>query len=74
MIKFETIINFFDMENSAIANSSIICLFVLKNLILRYILTGEMPTDFSINYNTHLGMSNKVHYNASIPQQEKPEI
>ena len=38
--------------------------FVLKNLILNYIFTGEMPTNFSVNYNTHLGMSNEVHYDA----------
>ena len=40
---------------------------VLKTLIIRYILTGEMPTDFTVNYNTHLGMSNEVHYDATIP-------
>ena len=49
MIKFETIINFFDMENSAIANSSIICLFVLtynnewrKIELISYELTNEI--------------------------------
>ena len=45
---------------------------VLKTLIIRYILTGEMPTNFSVNYNTHLGMNNEVHYDASIPLEEKP--
>ncbi len=45
---------------------------VFKTLIIRYILTGEMPTDFTVNYNTHLGMSNKVHYDATIPLEEKP--
>ena len=45
---------------------------VLKTLIIRYILTGEMPTDFTVNYNTHLGMSNEVHYDATIPLEEKP--
>lgn len=55
------------LENDDVAK------YILKNLILRYILTGEMPTDFTINYNTHLGMSNEVHYDASIPLQEKPE-
>jgi hypothetical protein len=44
---------------------------VLKTLIIRFILTGEMPTDFSVNYNTHLGMSNEVHYDATIPLEEK---
>ena len=44
---------------------------VLKTLIIRYILTGEMPTDFTVNYNTHLGMSNEVHYDATIPLEEK---
>ena len=45
---------------------------VLKTLIIRYILTGEMPTDFTVNYNTHLGMSNEVHYDATIPLEPKP--
>ena len=33
-----------------------------------------MPTDFSVNYNTHLGMSNEVHYDASIPLQNPEEV
>ena len=45
---------------------------VLKTLIIRYILTQEMPTDFTVNYNTHLGMSNEVHYDATISLEEKP--
>jgi len=45
---------------------------VLKTLIIRYILTGEMPTDFTVNYNTHLGMSNEIHYDASIALEPKP--
>ena len=48
--------------------------YVLKNLILRYVLTGEMPTNFSVNYQTHLGMSNEVHYDASIPLQNPEEV
>ncbi len=54
------------LENDDIAKH------VLKTLITRYILTGEMPTDFTISENTHLGMSNEVHYDASIPLEEKP--
>ena len=45
---------------------------VLKTLIIRYILTGEMPTDFSISQNTHLGMTNEIHYDATIPLEDKP--
>ena len=56
------------LENDDVAK------FVLKNLIVRYVLTGEMPTDFSINYNTHLGMNNEVHYDASIPLQNPEEV
>jgi hypothetical protein len=48
--------------------------YILKNLILRYVLTGEMPTNFSVNYQTHLGMSNEVHYDASIPLQNPEEV
>ena len=55
------------LENDDIAKH------VLKTLIIRYILTGEMPTDFTVNYNTHLGMSNEVHYDATIPLEEKPD-
>jgi hypothetical protein len=54
------------LENDDIAKH------VLKTLIIRYILTGETPTDFTVNYNTHLGMSNEVHYDASIPLEDKP--
>ena len=54
------------LENDDIAKH------VLKTLIIRFILTGEMPTNFSVNYNTHLGMNNEVHYDASIPLEEKP--
>ena len=54
------------LENDDIAKH------VLKTLIIRYILTGEFPTDFTVNYNTHLGMSNEVHYDASIPLEPKP--
>jgi hypothetical protein len=56
------------LENDDVAK------FVLKNLIVRYVLTGKMPTDFSVNYNTHLGMSNEVHYDASIPLQNPEEV
>ena len=56
------------LENDDVAK------FVLKNLIIRYVLTGEMPMDFSVNYNTHLGMSNEVHYDASIPLQNPEEV
>ena len=56
------------LENDDVAK------FVLKNLIVRYVLTGEMPTDFSVNYNTHLGMSNEVPYDASIPLQNPEEV
>ena len=31
-----------------------------------------MPTDFTVNYNTHLGMSNEIHYDASIALEPKP--
>ena len=54
------------LENDDIAKH------VLKTLIIRYILTGEMPTDFTVNYNTHLGMSNEIHYDASIALEPKP--
>ena len=54
------------LENDDIAKH------VLKTLIIRYILTGEMPTDFTISQNTHLGMSNEVHYDATIPLEDKP--
>ena len=56
------------LENDDVAK------FVLKNLIVRYVLTGKMPTDFSIKYNTHLGMNNEVHYDASIPLQNPEEV
>jgi len=56
------------LENDDVAE------FVLKNLIIRSVLTGKMPTDFSVNYNTHLGMSNEVHYDASIPLQNPEEV
>jgi hypothetical protein len=55
------------LENDDIAKH------VLKTLIIRYILTQEMPTDFTVNYNTHLGMSNEVHYDASIALEPKPD-
>jgi hypothetical protein len=55
------------LENDDIAKH------VLKTLIIRYILTGEMPTDFTVNYNTHLGMSNEVHYDATIPLEAHPD-
>ena len=56
------------LENDDVAK------FVLKNLIVRYVLTEKMPTDFSINYTTHLGMNNEVHYDASIPLQNPEEV
>ena len=56
------------LENDDVAK------FVLKNLIIRYVLTGKMPTDFSVNYYTHLGMNNEVHYDASIPLQNPEEV
>ena len=56
------------LENDDVAK------FVLKNLIIRYVLTGKMPTDFSVNYTTHLGMNNEVHYDASIPLQNPEEV
>ena len=55
------------LENDDIAKH------VLKTLIIRYILTGEMPTDFSISQNTHLGMTNEIHYDATIPLEAHPD-
>ena len=64
----------YNKEDLELLEGDEVAKYFLKNLIIRYIFTGEMPTDFTINYQTHLGMSNEVHYDASIPLQEKPEI
>ena len=64
----------YNKEDLELLENDDVAKFVLKNLIIRYVLTGEMPTDFSVNYNTHLGMSNEVHYDASIPLQNPEEV
>jgi hypothetical protein len=64
----------YNKEDLELLENDDVAKFVLKNLIVRYVLTGEMPTDFSVNYNTHLGMSNEVHYDASIPLQNPEEV
>jgi hypothetical protein len=64
----------YNKEDLELLENDDVAKFVLKNLIIRYVLTGEMPTDFSVYYNTHLGMSNEVHYDASIPLQNPEEI
>ena len=64
----------YNKEDLELLENDDVAKFVLKNLILNYIFTGEMPTDFSVNYNTHLGMSNEVHYDASIPLQNPEEV
>ena len=64
----------YNKEDLELLENDDVAKFVLKNLIVRYVLTGQMPTDFSVNYNTHLGMSNEVHYDASIPLQNPEEV
>ena len=64
----------YNKEDLELLENDDVAKFVLKNLIVRYVLTGKMPTDFSINYNTHLGMSNEVHYDASIPLQSPEDV
>ena len=64
----------YNKEDLELLENDDVAKYVLKNLIIRYVLTGEMPTDFSVNYNTHLGMSNEVHYDASIPLQNPEEV
>ena len=64
----------YNKEDLELLENDDVAKFVLKFLIIRYVLTGEMPTDFSVNYNTHLGMSNEVHYDASIPLQNPEEV
>ena len=64
----------YNKEDLELLENDDVAKFVLKNLILNYIFTGKMPTNFSVNYNTHLGMSNEVHYDASIPLQNPEEV
>ena len=64
----------YNKEDLELLENDDVAKFVLKNLIVRYVLTGKMPTDFSVNYTTHLGMSNEVHYDASIPLQNPEEV
>ena len=64
----------YNKEDLELLENDDVAKFVLKNLIIRYVLTGEMPTDFSVNYNTHLGINNEVHYDASIPIQNPEEV
>ena len=64
----------YNKEDLELLENDDVAKFVLKNLIVRYVLTGQMPTDFSVNYNTHLGMNNEVHYDASIPLQNPEEV
>ena len=64
----------YNKEDLELLENDDVAKFVLKNLIVRYVLTGKMPTDFSVNYTTHLGMNNEVHYDASIPLQNPEEV
>ena len=51
------------LESSDIAKN------ILKDHIKKYILTGTLPTNFSVNYNTHSGINNEVFYDTSIPEE-----
>ena len=64
----------YNKEDLELLENDDVAKFVLKNLIIKYIFTGEMPKDFSINYQTHLGMNNEVHYDASIPLQNPEDV
>ena len=64
----------YNKEDLELLENDDVAKFVLKNLIVRYVLTEKMPTDFSVNYTTHLGMNNEVHYDASIPLQNPEEV
>jgi len=47
--------------------------YFLKNIIIKYIFTGEFPKDFSNTVKASISGQNEYHYDAKIPLQEEKE-
>jgi len=47
--------------------------YFLKNIIIKYIFTGEFPKDFSNTAKASINGQNEYHYDAKIPLQEEKE-
>ena len=69
---YDKITSQYSKEDMALLLEDDIAKHVLKNLIIRYIFTGEFPSDFRVK-NIQVNGKTEVHYDASIPLQEKPE-
>ena len=69
---YKKIIANYSKKEMAILKNDEIAQFYLKNIILKYVLTGEFPTNTDINNNIHLFKDDELveHYNAKIPIPE----
>jgi len=47
--------------------------YFLKNIIIKYIFTGEFPKDFSNTVKASISGQNEYHYDVKIPLQEEKE-
>lgn len=72
---YKKIIANYTKKDLAILRNDEIAQFYLKNIILKYVLTGEFPTQTDINNNIHLLKEEELigFYDAKIPLEEKPE-
>jgi hypothetical protein len=70
---YKKIIANYTKKEMAILEGDEIAQFYLKNIILKYVLTGEFPTKTDINNNIHLFKDDELieHYDAKIPIPEK---
>ena len=73
-LTYKSIISNYTKKELKIIEDDPIAMFYLKNIVLKYVLTGDFPTVNQIQSNIHLLPENELieNYNAKIPLQEKP--
>lgn len=74
-LTYKSIISNYTKKELESLQNDPIAMFYLKNIILKYVFTGELPSGTDIQNNIHLIDSENLneYYDAKIPLQEKPE-
>lgn len=74
-LTYKSIISNYTKKDLIILDDDPIAKFYLHNLVLKYVMTGEFPTNTDITNNIHLLSESELtqNYDATIPLQENKE-
>ena len=74
-LTYKSIIDNYTKKDKEALEDDEIAKFYLHNLVLKYVLTGEFPSNTDITNNIHLLSKEELEerYNATIPLEKKPE-